>query len=112
MNPFLKHPILQFVSYEMMKKPTLEGIKIDLKKESEKGKWSRIILPSFWIIYFLVHIVQGKIVWGAIDIVLGVCGFLILGWEGKRQFKRFHIDDKDILKQIELHKEWSNNKSQ
>jgi hypothetical protein len=39
-NPFIKHPILQFVGYEMMKRLILEGIKVDLKQESEKWKWT------------------------------------------------------------------------
>lgn len=37
-NPFIKHPILEFIGYEMMKKPTLEGIKANLKKEITKIK--------------------------------------------------------------------------
>lgn len=95
----------------MMKKPTLEGIKADLKKEREKGKWGRILLPLFWIMYSIPHIIQRKIVWGVIDIVLGVCGFIILGWDGKRQIKRFHISNEEILEQIEIHKKWNNPKN-
>lgn len=52
MNPFLKHPILQFVGYEMMKRPTLEGIKANLKKESEKGKWGYDIFSDYVYLFF------------------------------------------------------------
>lgn len=107
-NPFLKHPILQFVGYEMMKKPTLEGIKVNLKKESEKGKWGRIILPSLWFLYALPYIVQGRIGWGTIGIVFGISGIFILRWEGKWYKRRFKISDKEILEQIQIHKEWNN----
>ena len=68
-------------------------------------------MPLFWIIYSIPHIIQGKVVWGVIDIILGVSGLIILGWESKRQVKRFYISDKDILEQIKIHKEWNSNKS-
>ena len=112
MNPLLKHPIVQFVGYEMMKRPTLEGIKANLKKESEKGKWGRILLPLIWIFISIPHLFDGRTIFGIIGMLLGICGFFILRWENKRNINRLKILDEDILERIEIHKEWSNNKFQ
>lgn len=73
-NPFIKHPILQFVGYEMMKRLILEGIKVDLKQESEKWKWARILLPLTWVFFSISHLINGRIVIGIIEILLGICG--------------------------------------
>ena len=111
MNPFLKHPILQFVGYEMMKKPTLEGIKANLKIESEKGKWG-IVLPLLWFFYAIPYIIQGRIGLGIIGIVFGISGIFILRWENRRCKRRFKISDEGIMEQIEINKEWNNSKLQ
>ena len=112
MNPLLKHPILQFIGYEMMKKPTLEGIKADIKKEQNKGKLGRIVLPLLFVLQSIYHIIFGRISWSLVELILGIIAYLTLHWDGKRYKKRFKISDEEILEQIEIHKKWNNNKSQ
>jgi len=111
MNPFLKNPILQFVGYEMMKRPTLEGIKADIKKEQNRGKLGRILLPTLFILQSIQYFYYDRFYWGILEVVIGIVGYLILNWDGKRYKKRFIISDEDILGQIEIHKKWSNDKS-
>ncbi len=111
MNPFLKHPILQFVGYEMMKRPTLEGIKANLKKESEKGKWGMIIFPIMFIYFSIRSFINGDIITGIILVIIGFIDFYIHRKLLARNMLRFKISDKEILEQIEIHKEWNMPKS-
>ncbi len=70
------------------------------------------MLPLIWMIISIPQLFDGRIVIGIIGILLGLCGFFIFLIENKRNLKRFKITDEEILEQIKIHKEWSNNKSQ
>ncbi|MBU0529885.1 hypothetical protein KKF86_09060 [bacterium] len=111
MNPFLKHPILQFVGYEMMKRPTLEEIKRDIKKESEKGKWSVWYFTIFYLIYSIKEFYYSKLYTGVTLLLIGLSAYFVFRKQNQSQLKRFKISDTDILEQIEIHKEWNNAKS-
>ena len=112
MNPFLKHPILQFVGYEMMKRPTLDGIKADLKKESEKGKCGMIFFPIMVIYFSIRPFITGELLTGTILVIIGIVDFYIHRKGQMRNMLRFKISDDEILEQIEIHTKWNNNKSQ
>ncbi len=109
MNPFLKHPILQFVGYEMMKKPTLKGIRADLKKVSNKDKWSRIFFPLVFIILSIKDFLFGTTLSGIFLVIISIISFYVLQKVHLRNLLRFKISDEDILEQIDIHKKWSNN---
>lgn len=115
-NPFLKHPILQFVGYEMMKKPTLEGIKADLLKIIDKPSIIFIIIySSFFCIYGLSILLRndtwGDILSGFVFFTIGIGNVIVWKIEKNKKRKRFQISDKDILEQIKINKEWNNDKS-
>ncbi len=106
MNPFLKHPILQFVGYDMMKRPTLEGIKADLKKVSESGRWSRVVFPVF--IQFNPIVLSQRFHCGNYCSSIFIIRILYPIKRSSKKMKRFKISEEDILEQIKIHKEWNN----
>ncbi|MEE8341317.1 MAG: hypothetical protein V3R52_04400 [Candidatus Neomarinimicrobiota bacterium] len=108
MNPFLKHPILQFVGYDMMKRPTLEGIKADKKKVSESGRWSRVVFPVFILLNSIQLFYRSDFIVGIIVVVFSLFAYYTLSNEVQKKMKRFKISEEDILEQIKIHKEWNN----
>ena len=116
MNPFLTHPILQFVGYEMMKRPTLEGIKADLRKNIYKPSIKFItIYSSFFCLYGLSIFIRNDtlmdILSGFVFFIIGIGYIIVWKIEKQKKIKRFKISDKEILEQIEIHKEWNMPKS-
>lgn len=49
---------------------------------------------------------------GFIFFIIGIGNFIVWKIEKHNKIKRFKISDEDILEQIEINKEWNNNKSQ
>ena len=85
MNPFLKHPILQFVGYDMMKRPTLEGIKADLKKVSESGKWSRVVFPVLILFNSIQLFYRSDFIVGIIVVVFSLFAYYTLSNEVQKK---------------------------
>ncbi len=58
-NPLLKHPILQHLPYELLKRPTVEGIRAFLAKRRRflirMCVLSAVASPLFWIIHWPPH---------------------------------------------------------
>lgn len=116
MNPFLKHPILQFVGYEMMKRPTLDGIKVDLLKQINNPKSIYVTLLSIFFGLYGIYktLVRNNtigIIEGIVYIFIGIGWIVIAKLEWKNKKKRFAISNEEIIRQIEIHKKWSSNKS-
>lgn len=70
-----------------------------------------IFFPIMFIYFSVRSFINEEIITGTILVIIGIIDFYIHRKLQMRNMLRFKITDKEILEQIEIHKEWNMHKS-
>ena len=117
MNPLAKHPILQFLPYDIKKQPSFKSIHVWLKKKIKTFKIFRLITIIAFILFIVNYLVFNdvNVSFRGLDILNNIfdialpLSLLVLTIIFHNLIKKYKLSDEEINNELQKYEQYVKN---